>query len=547
MNMKHLYLFSFLLISVASCLLTACIEDERPDNLPPSFLLDEATEVTRTSALLSGEVILHGNGTVSDIGFRYGTATAMEQVVTCPTGDRQVVARLTGLQPGTTYYYCLEASNGYSTVGSEPHAFSTQPNVTPTVGTITRLNQGPLSITVSYEIIDNGGEAITATGLYYRKDGDTEEQRLSLEADAEGKIRAHIDGLQTETDYTMQAYAANSIGEARSEAYRFRTSQAVILTEAGELAEAVGEEEKYTFSTLSIAGPLNGTDLRYLRDMMGRGWDGQETPGRLQVLNLNDASIVAGGSSYDGHHYTSDRCVSNGLFAECAPLTELTLPDNTTTVEANSFDYCTALQRLRLPSALTHFTPSAGCVNLARIEVPASCTHFCTIDGVLYDADGSTLLWYPEGKKDVRFTVPSGVQALGDYAFRNAAADEIILPQSVAQLGQASFSGSKLMRINLPDAISTVPYGCFQSCTRLTSVTLGKGIHYLSEYCFKDCPALVDLYVQEADFPPFCTEETFVDAGHLLQNGTLHVPADCATRYRGHRIWGQFKTIVDDL
>ena len=166
---------------------------------------------------------------------------------------------------------------------------------------------------------------------------------------------------------------------------------------------------------------------------------------------------------------------------------------------------------------------------------------------MLYNADASTLLWFPEGKADEQFTVPSGVQVIGDYAFRNAPASEIFLPQSVTQLGQASFSGACLVHINLPDGISTVPYGCFQSCTRLESVVLGKGTSYLSEYCFKESLALGELYVQDADFPPYCTDETFAGAEQLLQDGTLHVPAGSATRYRNHRIWGLFKTIVADL
>lgn len=547
MNMKHIYRLFLFTTSLISCLLAACSEDERPDYLLPSFQVNEATEVTRTSALLTGEVILHGNGTVSDVHFRYGTTESMEQVASCPEGTLQAMARLNDLQPGTTYYFCLEASNGYSAVHNDTQTFTTLPNKIPTVSHITRINQSPLSITVSYEITDNGGETITSTGLYYYIEGSSEEQCLLLETDAEGLLRARISGLQMETDYVVQAFAANSIGETRSDPYHFHTSQAVILTEAGDLPEAVGEDGKYSFTTLSIAGPLNGTDFFFLRDMMGRGMDGKDTPGQLQTLNLSDASIEAGGSSYDGHHYTTDRCAGNGLFAQCTALKELILPDNTETVEVNAFDGCSNLQRLRLSSALAHFSPSAGCINLAQIEVPASCTHFSTTDGVLYNADASTLLWFPEGKADEQFTVPSGVQVIGDYAFRNAPASEIFLPQSVTQLGQASFSGACLVHINLPDGISTVPYGCFQSCTRLESVVLGKGTSYLSEYCFKDCPALGELYVQDADFPPYCTDETFAGAEQLLQDGTLHVPAGSATRYRNHRIWGLFKTIVADL
>lgn len=545
--MRHIVPLYLALACFATCLLTACSEDERPTSLLPTFRVDEASEVTRNGALLSGEVMVHGNGTVSEICFRYGTTTGMEQTAPCPDGTLRASARLTGLQPGTTYYYCLEAGNGYSSARSESHAFTTLPNVAPTVSGITRLNQGPLSITVSYEITDDGGEAITATGVYYRKEGDVDEQCLSLDADTGQEIHVRIGGLETEADYILQAYAANSMGETRSEAYRFHTSQAVVLTEAGKLAETVGEAERYGLDRLSIVGPLNGTDFRFLRDMMGRGVDGEETPGQLRNLDLSDATIVTGGASYDGHHYTANRTAGSLLFGQCTALETLKLPDDTETVEANALSGCTALRSLRLPSALTSFSPSDGCINLAQIEVPESCLHFSTLDGVLYDEAATTLLWYPEGKKAQVFTVPSSVQTVGEQAFRNAPADEIILPQSVTKLGQGAFCGSAMQRIDLPDGISTLPYACFQDCQRLKSIRLGSGMSYVSEYCFSGCASLTDLSVESAEFAPYCTEESFADTGQLLQSATLHVPAGRVSLYRNHPVWGLFKTIVDDL
>ena len=537
----------FLCLASLGMLWTSCSDDERPDNLPPSILINEATEVTRTSALLSGEVIPRGNGTVSDIHFRYGTTEEMEQTVACPTDQLLATIRLTGLKPGTTYQYCLEAGNGYSTVSSETYTFTTQPNVAPSINPIRLLSQGPLSITVAYDITDDGGEPITSTGLYYRKDGDTEEQCLRLTVSDTGtEIRAHLDGLQMETEYILQAYAANSIGETRSDLYRFHTSQAITLTEAGTLPEAVSENDKYRFNTLNIAGPLNGTDFRYLRDMMGRAIDGTATPGQLQEVNLTDATIVAGGESYDGHHYTQDHTVGSGLFAQCQNLHKLALPDNATTVEIDAFRDCSSLQSLRLPSALVNFSPSAGCVQLSLIEIPASCTRFNTSEGVLYDGNHTVLVWYPEGKLAQDFTLPETVQTVGDYAFRNAQVSKVNLPSSVIQMGQGAFAGAALTRIVLPEALSTVPYGCFQGCTRLEVLTLGSGITYLSEYAFDGCTTLTHLYVQATDFPPYCTEETFYGAEQLMEQGTLHVLAGYMTLYRNHRIWGKFKTIVEE-
>ena len=49
---------------------------------------------------------------------------------------------------------------------------------------------------------------------------------------------------------------------------------------------------------MSIAGPMNGDDLRCLRQMMGRDIDGSATSGRLAQENMAVAHIVEGGGVY---------------------------------------------------------------------------------------------------------------------------------------------------------------------------------------------------------------------------------------------------------
>lgn len=527
-------------------LAVSCREDERPTSLPPTLTLGEATDVTRTTARLNGEVVPNGDGSVRWIRFRYGTTPEMNEEAVCPSEELKATASLSGLQPGTTYHYCLEAGNEQSQVRSGTLTFTTQPNVEPTLGELALLNQGPLSITLEYTILDDGGEDITATGFYYCKQGTTDEQRMDLQATGADRLSARISGLQRETDYCIQAFAANTIGETRSEVYRFRTGQAVVLTQAGTLPDAMDEQEKYQFPSLNIAGPLNGTDIRYLREIMGVDINGNETPGRLQVLNLNDASIVAGGMSYDGQRYTADNAVGRGMFAGCSWLEELTLPAGTTTVEENAFENCRSLSVLHFSPLLTEFAPSAGCSGLTAFDVPSANPAFSSAEGILYNKEKTTLMWYPEGKTDKSFSVLPTVTAIGEYAFRNSRLQGISLPATLKDIGQGAFAASALESVALPDAVSLVPNGCFQNCDRLVSLTLGTATSYLSEYCLDGCSSLQRLYVKAPDFPPVCQAETFAGAEQLFDTCTLYVPSGCKSLYRNHRVWGQFKNIVEE-
>ena len=72
----------------------------------------------------------------------------------------------------------------------------------------------------------------------------------------------------------------------------------VKMEKAGTLSHYITAEEKYNITELRIDGPINGTDLALLRDMAGCDKFRQKTNGKSQLLNLDNALIVKGGSWY---------------------------------------------------------------------------------------------------------------------------------------------------------------------------------------------------------------------------------------------------------
>lgn len=533
-------------LALLCCMLfAACREEEKPMNLMPMVTVEAATEITRTGATLTGTVETVGNGVVNAVSFRYGITSDMDEEIRCDAKRNHPSVTLTGLKAGTTYYYCLEAGNGQSTVRSSMLSFTTQPNRLPEVGNIVLLSQGPLSIILQYELKDDGGEPVTSTGFYYRAENG-EEQCLAI-TPPEGDVhKARISKLKGNTAYTVQAFAANTIGEARSETFHFETKQAVLLTTPGTLPETMDEYEKYACTTLSISGPLNGTDLRFIREMLGKDVDDNETPGRMNVLNLTDAAIVGGGLSYNGTRYSQADTIGYGMFKDCIYLQELTLPDGTKVIEENAFKDSPALTSIQIPVGTVKLTPSVGCTALASIEVSEANVNFSTVDGVLYDKNQTRLIWFPEGKTDETFLLPNSVQILNAYAFQGCRIKNITLPTSLKEIGKGAFFNAGIESIIIPDKVKLIPTGVFQNCSQLTSVTLGSSVELLSEYCFEGCP-LQHLYIKAPDFPPVCREETFAGAEELFTTCTLHVPKGCKSLYRSSKIWSKFTKITETV
>ena len=148
------------------------------------------------------------------------------------------------------------------------------------------------------------------------------------------------------------------------------------LDKAGTLPDRIASSKKYKITNLKIVGEINGTDLKFIREMAGCDYDGKETDGKLSILDLSDAKIVEGGSAYysdrdDGFIYTSNDKLGDYVFFDCSGLTSLTLPSSVTKIGCYALSSCIGLTSLTLPSSVTAIGSEAfkHCSGLTSIYV----------------------------------------------------------------------------------------------------------------------------------------------------------------------------------
>jgi len=139
-------------------------------------------------------------------------------------------------------------------------------------------------------------------------------------------------------------------------------------------------------------------------------------------------------------------------------LVSLTLPTGLTSIGNGAFSGCSSLISLTLPAGLTTIGNGAfyGCRSLSSLKVSEENRFFRSVDGVLFTADGKTLVCYPAAKDGSEYTVPEGVEHIGDFAFMWCdSLKTITFPASVERVGDDAFKECA------PELVLRAPAGSF--------------------------------------------------------------------------------------
>lgn len=193
------------------------------------------------------------------------------------------------------------------------------------------------------------------------------------------------------------------------------------LDEAGTLPDRIAVSRKNLITNLKIVGKINGTDLKFIREMAGCGYNcdyynTEKTDGKLSILDLSEAKIVEGGDAYvryGENHYTSKNDkLGDYVFEGCSGLTSLTIPSSVTSIGDWAFSYCSELTSLTLPSSVTEIGYHAfyGCSGLTSMTIPSGVTSIG--NWAFLDCSGLTSIYvYTKKLPELGYNVFNGCDA----------------------------------------------------------------------------------------------------------------------------------------
>lgn len=130
---------------------------------------------------------------------------------------------------------------------------------------------------------------------------------------------------------------------------------------------------------------------------------------------------------------------------------------------------------------------------LENIFVDKENKDFKSIDGVLFNADGSELIMFPSGKDypdDQSYDIPSQVKKIADYAFFNSKNQNIFISDNVQEIGYYAFAYSKIEYFTLGHGVQTINGWAFFHCDYLKTFVFNYELKKIPAHIFEYCPEL---------------------------------------------------------
>ncbi|WP_290375207.1 leucine-rich repeat domain-containing protein [uncultured Duncaniella sp.] len=171
--------------------------------------------------------------------------------------------------------------------------------------------------------------------------------------------------------------------------------------------------------------------------------------------------------------------ISNGIF-----------PKKLEVIESDAFS-ATQIDSLYLPKSLIALGEHAfnGCQNIRTVKIPGS------IKTVSKDVFSNCVNLY-------KVTIEEGVESLGvrpydGSVFSQCPITEISYPTTLTYIGPATFIGNKLKEIVLPNTIKELGESCFSSSLELESIHFSSGMEEIPNFVCSNSPKLVKVNIPE--------------------------------------------------
>lgn len=272
----------------------------------------------------------------------------------------------------------------------------------------------------------------------------------------------------------------------------------ITLNNAGDLINQVDVSKLDEVESLTIAGDLNGTDILVIRKMVN-----------LQTLDMTNANVVNGGSSYYEDYITSENEIGAYFFKDITHLTNVSLPNTVYKIGKKVFSGCEMLVSVSIGNSTEIIEESVfeNCKKLGKIIIPQSVK---TIGNFVFE--GCTSL------ENVIMSDGNEILELGQYGshylswrdheglFYDCPLKSVYLGRNVSYIEATRYGEpnspfsdhSELETVIISESVSTLPANLFFECDAITTVKLPNSVKKIGRSVFGCCDGIISFVIPQS-------------------------------------------------
>jgi len=175
---------------------------------------------------------------------------------------------------------------------------------------------------------------------------------------------------------------------------------------------------------------------------------------RLRSVTIGNSVTTIGESAFQNCQELSSVTIGNSVttigeraFQLCVELRKINIPNSVTSIGKMAFD-ATGITSINIPSSVTNIEVGISqSPSLTAVNVDGDNKNYSSDQGVLYNKNKTSLIYYPTGKGGF-FSIPDSVTSIGKQAIT-----------------------SRLTGITIPNSVTSIEEYAFYKCSNLTNVT----------------------------------------------------------------------------
>ena len=174
-------------------------------------------------------------------------------------------------------------------------------------------------------------------------------------------------------------------------------------------------------------------------------------------------------------------------------------------------------------------------INIDGFIVDEYNENYCSIDGVLYNKDKTSLIKYPSRKNTNSFNIPNSIKSIEERAFENSMIESLTTNTNLSTIEKESFLNSNIKNIELNEGLKSIKENAFKG-TKIKDIVLPSTLETIQDGAFS--------YMKDLNTIQFKSLQ-LKDLGYNVLMGSnklekIVVPINAYNNYKNYLIYSNF-------